>query len=169
MVTWKKGSLRGGAREIDEVEGAIGVLLELGNIKEGSSDELLMYAESQFRRAPMVSLDDVNWRRMANTGSYYDSNFSEIKTFQQLFRNLQIDGEKRNISRVVKQFMGDGEINDFNGTVECPICFKLKGSGGVMQDGQFYGPLYLVGGNSRLTVAKILGIRPKIIQIDVDW
>lgn len=193
MITWKKGSLRGGAQEIEEVKGAIGVLLSSGNIDAAASgqnfaltrgfqrnttneiqqrakmSELTNYVESQFRRAPMVNLDDVNWRKMANTGSYWDYNYSEIKTFQQLFRNLQLDGEKRNISRIVKQFMGDGEINDFNGTVECPICLKLNYTGGVMQDGQFYGPLYLVGGNSRLTVAKVLGIRPKIIQIDVDW
>lgn len=170
MITWKKGSLRGGAQEIEEVKGAIGVLLDAGNIgEEGAMDELVNYVESQFRRAPIKTLDDVNWRKMANTGSYWDYSLSEVKTFKQLFRNLQLDGEKRNISRIVKQFMGDGEINDFNGTVECPICFKLNKSGGIMQEGQFYGPLYLVGGNSRLTVAKVLGIQPKIIEISVDW
>ena len=170
MITWKKGSLRGGAQEIEEVKGAIGVLLDAGNIgEEGALDELVNYVESQFRRAPIKTLDDVNWRKMANTGSYWDYSLSEVKTFKQLFRNLQLDGEKRNISRIVKQFMGDGEINDFNGTVECPICFKLNKSGGIMQEGQFYGPLYLVGGNSRLTVAKVLGIQPKIIEISVDW
>ena len=170
MITWKKGSLRGGAQEIEEVKGAIGVLLDAGNIGEdGAMDELVNYVESQFRRAPIKTLDDVNWRKMANTGSYWDYSLSEVKTFRQLFRNLQLDGEKRNISRIVKQFMGDGEINDFNGTVECPICFKLNKSGGILQEGQFYGPLYLVGGNSRLTVAKVLGIQPKIIEISVDW
>ena len=170
MITWKKGSLRGGAQEIEEVKGAIGVLLDAGNIgEEGAMDELVNYVESQFRRAPIKTLDDVNWRKMANTGSYWDYSLSEVKTFRQLFRNLQLDGEKRNISRIVKQFMGDGEINDFNGTVECPICFKLNKSGGILQEGQFYGPLYLVGGNSRLTVAKVLGIQPKIIEISVDW
>lgn len=170
MITWKKGSLRGGAQEIEEVKGAIGVLLDAGNIgEEGAMDELVNYVESQFRRAPIKTLDDVNWRKMANTGSYWDYSLSEVRTFKQLFRNLQLDGEKRNISRIVKQFMGDGEINDFNGTVECPICFKLNKSGGIMQEGQFYGPLYLVGGNSRLTVAKVLGIQPKIIEISVDW
>ena len=170
MITWKKGSLRGGAQEIEEVKRAIGVLLDAGNIgEEGAMDQLVNYVESQFRRAPIKTLDDVNWRKMANTGSYWDYSLSEVKTFKQLFRNLQLDGEKRNISRIVKQFMGDGEINDFNGTVECPICFKLNKSGGIMQEGQFYGPLYLVGGNSRLTVAKVLGIQPKIIEISVDW
>lgn len=170
MLTWRKGNLRGGAREIDEVERSIGFLIEHGNIGlDGSIDELLVYAESQYRRAPMVTLDDVNWRKMANTGSYWDYNYAEVKTFKQLFSNLQLDQEKRDISRVVKQFMGDGEINDFSGRVECPICFKLNKSGGVMQDGRFMGPYYLIGGNTRLTVAKVLGLTPRIISINVDW
>ena len=60
MITWKKGSLRGGAQEIEEVKGAIGVLLDAGNIgEEGAMDELVNYVESQFRRAPIKTLDDV--------------------------------------------------------------------------------------------------------------
>ena len=181
MITWKKGSLFGSAGEIEEVKGAIQVLKDSqffsqqemfdgGNtFSTQGNDDIVRYVESQYRRAQMKVLDDVNWRKMANTGSYWDYSLSEVKTFKQLFRNLQLDGEKRNISRIVKQFMGDGEINDFNGTVECPICFKLNKSGGILQEGQFYGPLYLVGGNSRLTVAKVLGIQPKIIEISVDW
>ena len=169
MITWRKGNLRGGANEIDELKGAIARLLELGTIKQGQDSELLTYAESQYRSAPVVNLNNVNWSRMANTGSWLDNNYSEMKTFKQLFRNLQNDGEKRNISRVVQQFIGDGEVNDFSGRVECPICLKLNATGGVVQDGKFMGPLYLVGGNTRLTVAKILGVPTKIVEINVDW
>jgi|TARA_B100001093_G_C26843563_1_gene1021698 hypothetical protein len=169
MLTWRKGNLRGGANEIEELKGAIAVLLELGNIKQGQGRELLEYAESQYRSAPVVNLSNVNWSRMANTGSWFDNNYSEIKTFKQLFRNLRDDGERRNVSRIVSQFMGEGEINDFNGTVDCPICLKLNATGGVVQQGKFLGPLYLVGGNTRLTVAKILGVPTKIVEINVDW
>ena len=41
MLTWRKGNLRGGANEIEELKGAIAVLLELGNIKQGQGRELL--------------------------------------------------------------------------------------------------------------------------------
>ena len=177
MITWKKGSLFGGAGEIEEVKGAIQLLKDsqFSPQQEGSTfssqgnDEIVRYVESQYRRAKMETLDDFNWRKMANTGSYWDYNNSEITTFQQLFRNLQQDGERRNIGRIVQQFMGEGETNDFNGRVECPIVLNLKVSGGIMQQGRFMGPYYLVGGNSRLTVAKCLGIRPNIMVCDVDF
>ena len=181
MITWKKGSLFGVAGEIEEVKGAIYVLrdgqffsqqemFKGGNQFSSSGDgDIVRYVESQYRRARMETLDDVNWRKMANTGSYWDYGNSEIKTFQQLFRNLQQDGERRNIGRIVQQFMGEGEQNDFNGKVECPIVLNLKASGGIMQQGRFMGPYYLVGGNSRLTVAKALGIRPKVMVCDVDF
>ena len=76
MLTWRKGNLRGGANEIEELKGAIAVLLELGNIKQGQGRELLEYAESQYRSAPVVNLSNVNWSRMANTGSWFDNNYS---------------------------------------------------------------------------------------------
>lgn len=181
MITWKKGSLFGGAGEIEEVKGAVQVLKDSqffsqqemfggGNtFSTQGNDDIVRYVESQYRRAQMKVLDDVNWRKMANTGSYWDYNNAEIKTFQQLFRNLQQDGERRNIGRIVQQFMGEGKTNDFNGRVECPIVLNLKVSGGIMQQGRFMGPYYLVGGNSRLTVAKCLGIRPNIMVCDVDF
>jgi hypothetical protein len=181
VITWKKGSLFGGAGEIEEVKGAIQVLKDSqffsqqemfsgGNtFSSQGNDEIVRYVESQYRRAKMQTLYDFNWRKMANTGSYWDYNNSEITTFQQLFRNLQQDGERRNISRIFKQFVGEGETNDFNGRVECPIVLNLKVSGGIMQDGRFMGPYYLVGGNTRLTVAKALRIRPNIMVCDVDF
>ena len=181
MITWRKGSLFGGAGEIEEVKGAIYLLRDNGFFSQQEmfsggnifssqgNDDIVRYVESQYRRARIETLDDVRWRKMANTGSYFDFNNAEIKTFRQLFRNLQQDGEKRNIGRIVQQFIGEGEQNDFNGRVDCPIVLNLKKSGGIMQEGRFMGPYYLVGGNSRLTVAKCLGIRPKIAVCDVAF
>lgn len=179
MITWTKGSFKGRINgQLDEMQESVSTLLEYDTVntfyrKSASGtykpSDVARYLRAQFRSARMRNLDDIRWRSMANTDSYFDGQGAEVKTFQQLFRNLQRKQLRKNVSSIVESFIGQGANADFNGRVECPIAVKLNFSGGVMEDGRFKGPYYLVGGNTRLTVAKILGIQPKIIEISLDW
>ena len=175
MITWTKGSFKGRVNgQLEEMRESVSTLLEYDTINTfyksgGYKPAVETYMRAQFRSARMRSLDDIKWRTMANTDSYFDIYGTEVKTFQQLFRNLQRKQERKNISSIVESYIGQGASYDFNGRVECPIVVNLNFSGGVMEDNRFKGPYYLIGGNTRLTVAKILGIQPKVIEISLDW
>ena len=89
---------------------------------------------------------------MQNTGSW------NTDSIDKLFKNLKRDRVKRDVSRIVTQFFGTGPIDELNGNVACPMVVKM-GDGSTI----------LIAGNTRLSMARALGIRPKIIEIETDW
>jgi hypothetical protein len=116
-------------------------------LKEG-----LDYLRKKYDRAQPKILLDNKWKNMQNTGSWNTDSIDKI------FKNLKRDRIKRDVSRVVTQFFGTGVIDEPNGTVSCPIAVKM-GDGSTI----------LVAGNTRLSMSRALGIRPKIIEIETDW
>ena len=154
FVEFYKGNFR---NEREEIENN-GVREFVGNnpieVAEG-----MRYLENLFNKASPEKLNSSIWRNLDNTGSW------DVKTFEHLFRNLQKDGVKRDVSRIVKQFFnGDrsGPINKPSGKVECPIILYAPGNP----------PRYryrLLGGNTRLTMARVLGITPSVIILRTDW
>ena len=120
--------------------------------------EAMRYLENVFNKASPELLTDTIWRNLANTGSW------NVKTFEDLFRNLQRDGVKRDVTNIVKQYFNgprSGAIDRPRGKVECPIILYTPEN-----DGSKY---HLIGGNTRLTMARVLGIRPSVIILRTDW
>ena len=111
----------------------------------------LMYLV-RVRKSNKVTLTNNVWKSMGNTGSW------GAKKLDDLFKNLRRDGVRRNVSRIVTQFIGNGDVNDWNGRVSCPIVCKYA-------DG-FH---ELIAGNTRLTMAKILNIKPQVVIVKTDW
>jgi hypothetical protein len=110
------------------------------------------YLKLIYGKSNKIALNDQTWKQMINTGSW------SAKKMDDLFKNLRMDGVRRNVSRIVTQFIGNGEVNDWNGRVSCPIVCKYT-------DGSHE----LIAGNTRLTMAKILNIRPQVIILRTNW
>ena len=156
FVEFYKGSFRREYKEIEwnGVRWSYGDGADPREIADG-----MRYLENLFNRASPELLTDTIWRNLYNTGSW------NVKTFEDLFRNLQRDGAKRDVSRIVKQFFNgdrDGEINRPSGKVECPIILYAPSNPRASE-------YKLLGGNTRLTMARVLGIRPRVIILRTDW
>jgi hypothetical protein len=121
--------------------------------------ECMRYLENVFDRASPELLTDTIWRDLYNSGSW------RVRTFEDLFRNLQRDGVKRDVTNIVKQFFNgnrSGAIDRPRGKVECPIILYAPSNPRLSR-------YKLLGGNTRLTMARVLGIRPSVIILRTDW
>lgn len=98
-----------------------------------------MYAESDPQ-----SLTNKQWKQMENTDSWTSTSRQKIENA------IKANDEPRDIDSVINEFK--------SGSVRCPIVIEKE-------DGTYY----LVGGNTRLMVARYLKIAPKIIVIKTDW
>lgn len=148
-ITWVKGPFDGPMGEKTEFKR---IALQWGG--EANLKENMEYLKKKYNSAqssPKLLLD-AKWKTMRNTGSWQTDSISKIMKF------LKKDNEKRDVSRIVNQFIGPGEVNDFNGRVSCPIVLRLGD-----------GSTELIGGNTRLSMARALGVRPKIIELITDW
>jgi hypothetical protein len=146
LITWTKDRFD---QEIEEFKRFAGEYVEPTPqaLREG-----LDYLKKKYDRAQPKILIDNKWRNMQNTGSW------NTDSIDKLFKNLKRDRVKRDVSRIVTQFFGTGPIDELNGNVACPIAVKM-GDGSTI----------LIAGNTRLSMARALGIRPKIIEIETDW
>ena len=154
FVQFYKGNFRS---EYDEIE-QNGARWSCGDDPEEVA-ECMRYLENVFNKASPEILTDGTWRILDNTGSF------RTNTFEDLFNNLQRDGVRRDISRIVKQFFNGpatGAIDRPRGKVECPIILYAPSN----PRGSRY---RLLGGNTRLTMARVLGIRPSVIILRTDW
>lgn len=154
FVEFYKGNFRSEYNEIEQNGARWSIGDDPIEVAEG-----MRYLESVFNRASPELLPDNIWRRLDNTGSY------NIKTFEDLFRNLQRDGAKRDVSRIVKQFFNgerSGRIDRPRGKVECPIILYAPSNPMSTE-------YRLLGGNTRLTMARVLSIRPQVIILRTDW
>lgn len=106
--------------------------------------ENLKYLETEYNKASKVSLVDSDWRKLENTDSF------ETDTMQEVYAALKRNNAPRDVDRILRQYV--------SGSVSCPIVIKFG-------DGR----LELVGGNTRLMIARVLQIQPKIILVKTDW
>ena len=146
MITWTKDKFD---QEIEEFKRfAEEYVVEIDHaLREG-----LDYLKKKYDKATPKILIDNKWKYMKNTGSW------NTDSINKLFKNLKRDRVKRDVSRIVTQFFGNGPIDELNGNVACPIVVKMD-----------KGRTILIAGNTRLSMARALGIRPKIIEIETDW
>ena len=149
-VKWLKGEF---ADERTEFERIVREFI-LGNDLYEVYNQM-RYLEGLYYRSFPERLKDKIWRQLGNTGSFGASSFEEV------FKNLRIDGERRDVSRIVTQYIGEGRVNDFSGRVECPIIVHTPENEGFKY--------HLVAGNTRLSIASVLGIEPKVIILNTDW
>lgn len=102
------------------------------------------YLKKAYKESNPVFLQDSVWKKMENTGSY------DITTIEKLQSQLKKDKVTRDITRILKQMIGE--------EVQCPIALQLAD-----------GSLTLIAGNTRLMVARMLEINPKICIVKSDW
>lgn len=100
--------------------------------------------QTNYKTAKLGALSDSDWKKMKNTDSYY------TKTVEDIQKAIKKNGEPRNITSVINEFTSGG--------VRAPIVIRLSDN-----------TMYLVAGNTRLMIAKMLGITPKIVIINTDW
>ena len=146
MITWTKD------RFDDEIEEFKRFAEEYVDETDQALREGLDYLKKKYDRATPKILIDNKWKYMKNTGSWNTDSIDKI------FKNLKRDRVKRDVSRIVTQFFGTGPIDELNGNVACPIAVKMGDRSTI-----------LIAGNTRLSMARALGIRPKIIEIETDW
>jgi|APGre2960657404_1045060.scaffolds.fasta_scaffold54711_4 hypothetical protein len=106
--------------------------------------ENLKYLETEYNRASKVSLVDSDWRKLGNTDSF------ETNTIQDVYDAIRANNTPRDVERILRQYV--------SGSISCPIVIKFA-------DGR----LQLVAGNTRLMIARVLQIKPKIILVKTDW
>ena len=104
----------------------------------------IKFLQTGYKIAKVKSLSDSDWKKMQNTDSY------STKTLESVQKAIKKNGEPRNITTIINEFMSSA--------VRIPICIKLGD-----------GVLYLVAGNTRLMVARMLDILPKVVIINTDW
>tara|TARA_B100002019_G_C20895104_1_gene415356 strand:- start:105 stop:545 length:441 start_codon:yes stop_codon:yes gene_type:complete len=144
-ITWKKDSFQAEYYEFKRVA-------DEASPNPKAARENLNYLKLQYGKSSKVALNDTVWSKLGNTGSW------NVKTLDDLFSNLRSDGIKRDVSRIVTQFIGTGVVNNYNGNVSCPIIIE-------------YADKYceVVAGNTRLTMCRILNIQPYVVNIKTDW
>ena len=106
--------------------------------------ENIKYLRDAYAKSKIVSLSDHDWQKMENTDSWKTETFTAILT---AFSN---NNEKRDLGRILSQF----EM----GKLKCPIAYKRADNA-----------LVLIGGNTRLMVCRVLGVKPRIVIINTDW
>ena len=149
MIKWTKDNFRNEINEFERITKEF-----IGNDPLELQPNL-RYLERLYDQARPRILRDLLWRRVQNTGSF------NIRSFDDIFRNLRSDGVRRNVSNIATQFIGEGRVNDFNGSVHCPIILYAPNNKGSEYN--------LVAGNTRLSMAKALDIQPKVIILETDW
>lgn len=146
MIRWTK------TRFEDEITEFKRVVIEF--VGDDDKDSL-NYLKSEYAKSRITDLQDNVWKILQNSGSW------EVNSFNDLFKNMKKDNVKRDVSRIMTQFIGKGVVNDWSGRVECPIILLAPGNKPYHYN--------LIAGNTRLTAARALGIRPKVVIVRTDW
>lgn len=104
----------------------------------------LAYLKEQYKTASVIELSNEDWKAMQNTDSW------ETTTRKKIQLAINANNESRDLTRVFNQFAA--------GKVKAPIAIRLEDN-----------TLYLVAGNTRLMIARVLKVRPKIVIVNTDW
>lgn len=98
--------------------------------------------EKNYKTAKLLPLNDRDWSKMQNTDSWDTDTLEKI---QKVVKKVP-----RRVETVINEF--------FSGRVRSPIALRLGD-----------GILYLVAGNTRLMIAKMLEVKPKVMIVETDW
>ena len=92
--------------------------------------------------ASLSVLTDTMWKALENTDSW------DTKTLDDIFRALKANNAPRNLERILQQFVA--------GEVAAPIVISSDEG------------MECLAGNTRLMVARMLGVRPKVVVVKYD-
>ena len=113
---------------------------------DGTDDELWDIIKKSYSNAKIEPLNNKEWSQMANTDSW------EINSEEELFKIIHscYGRYKERIINYSLKPIKEG------GIVETPIVAYVDGH-----------PPYLVAGNTRLSVCRMLGVRPMVTKIKI--
>jgi len=149
VVNFYKGEFRDSIDEFERITRQF-----FGGDPQAVQDNL-RYLNGLFYNARPTLLNRSIWKSLQGSRSF------KVKSFDNIFTNLKREGDRKNVSRIALQFIGEGRVNDFNGSVVCPIILHAPNSTGSEYQ--------LVAGNTRLSMASALGIRPEVVILNTDW
>jgi hypothetical protein len=102
-----------------------------------------------YRNGKLQTLTDSKWRDLDNTDSWKTDTLEKI---QKAIKSNARSSGKRSIENVLKEFL--------TGSVRAPIVLSFNNGKNMS----------LIAGNTRLMVARMLGIKPDVVVVDLnDW
>lgn len=105
--------------------------------------------QSLYSKSSLVPMNDTMWKNLDNTDSWSTTTLEKIQSA--IRRNSKNGSGIRSIENILKEFI--------SGSVRAPIVMQYNNG----QDNT------LIAGNTRLMVARMLGIKPQVILIKSDW
>lgn len=115
---------------------------------EEPSEENIKRVLAIFETSPLVELSDEEWEALENTDSFHNvrqNHTEDAERITEEYNQELLPENKRNYKNILDGFIQGNEM-------EAPIIIKNK-----------EGKLHLVSGNTRLMVARALGVRPKVM------
>jgi hypothetical protein len=115
---------------------------ERGEFERAAQEEPELSLERMWdvaQSAPLVSLDDDSWAALENTWSWGIADLATAKRYG--------EEHERDVNRIIRGF-------ENNETIPAPIVV-------IKPDGK----KTLIAGNNRLSVARALGVRPRVLLV----
>jgi hypothetical protein len=142
MITYKKTKFEDEMDEFDRV------VSEFSNGTDEDWDSKFSQIKKIYAKSAKVNLSPIIWQKLENTDSY---DTDTIEKIQKAVKSNTASSGKRDIADVIKEYNSN--------SVRAPIIMSYGG-------GKKY---TLVAGNTRLMVAKMLDINPKVVIVKMDW
>ncbi len=141
MINYKKTKFENEMDEFDRV------VSQFSNGTDADWDYKMFQIKQIYATAGVSLISTSIWQRLENTDSYHTDTREKI---MKAIKSNSASSGKRDIDSVIKEY----ESN----SVRAPIILSY----GV-------GKYTLVAGNTRLMVAKMMGINPKVLILKTSW
>ncbi|OHA18904.1 MAG: hypothetical protein A2836_00755 [Candidatus Taylorbacteria bacterium RIFCSPHIGHO2_01_FULL_45_63] len=104
------------------------------------------------QEAPVVELGEEEWEQLNNTDSFHNVRSGHLEDAEEIteeYNQKLSQNNRRNFKKLLDSFT-------FGKEMEVPVIVKNK-----------EGVTHLVSGNTRLMIARALGIKPKVIIVEI--
>jgi hypothetical protein len=142
MISYKKTKFEDEMDEFDRV------VSEFSNGTDEDWDSKYSEVKKIYAKSTKIDLSELIWQKLENTDSYRSDTLEKI---QKAVKSNTASSGKRDIAAVIKEYNSN--------SVRAPIILSYG-------DGKKY---TLVAGNTRLMVARMLGIKPKVVIVKMVW
>jgi ABC-type dipeptide/oligopeptide/nickel transport system ATPase subunit len=144
-VRWIKPSIKNEMAEIERTS------REIADDDDDYNDVLEKIIEA-LEQSELETLSETNWTNLENTDSFESIRVGHLEDVQKIIdeSNSELPPERHRSIEEIIDALKKGEI-------DAPIILKRK-----------TGNLYLISGNTRLSVARALGIKPEVLIADVE-
>ena len=143
-IVWSKGPFKD---EMEEFKRVVESVWELHPTKDAKEFNItLKDLEKVYSKSQPKLLNDATWRKLENSDSWKST------TIEKILKTFKANNVKRDISRILNQFI--------HRKMDAPIVLQFIPKHEHSPE--------LIAGNTRLMFCKFLGIRPKIITIEMD-